>query len=405
MTARVLTVTDNAHSALGPSSAKRWINCPASVHATSHLPSTSSEYALEGTAAHAVAEECEKLGVRADHFFEWTVRLEKDGAVTDIVCGQEMVDGVNAFIDYVDDLPGLSLCEATVHYEEWVANGFGTMDRAKVQGTTVHLVDFKYGKGVQVYATENEQLKMYGLGFLEDYGWLFPVIEKFVLHIHQPRLDHADRWEISKADLLTWAQTVLKPAALATVNPKAEFKAGDWCQFCKIRATCMVRASSVFTTVVGEFEDLDAAARTAPPAIGTLSNEQIAVILDNLDNVVKWCADIKRHATAELGHGRVVGGYKLVEGRSSRTWADEVKTAEALLAAGIKKADLYIYKLIGVPAAEKLIGKKHDIFKTLVMKPQGSPTLAPASDKREPMKLDAAVEFDDLDSTTETGES
>ena len=404
MTDKVLLVTDGAHSPLGPSSSERWLQCPGSVQATAGMPSTSSSYAIEGTAAHGVAEECEKLGVRAEHFFEWTVRVQKEGDSTDVTCDQEMVDGVNAFLDYVDDLPGLSFSEATVRYEDWVPEGFGTMDRAKVDGETSHIIDFKYGKGVQVYATDNSQLKLYALGFLQDYDWLFGDLDTFVLHINQPRLDHADQWPISVADLLDWGFKVVRPGALEARSPSARFKAGDWCRFCKLRSTCRVRAESVFATVVGEFDDLDAAARVAPAPAATLSNDQIAVILENLDNVVKWCADIKAHAVAELGHGRAVGGYKLVEGRSSRTWADEVKTAEALVKAGVKKADLYTYKLIGVPAAEKILGKKNEVLKSLVVKPPGTPTLAPASDKRLAMKLDASVEFENLELTTGTGE-
>lgn len=366
------------------------------------MPSTSSPYALEGTAAHAVAEACEKLGVRAEHFFEWTVRVGKDGAVTDIVCDQEMVDGVNAFLDYVDDLPGESLAEDIVHYDEWVPEGFGTLDRANLDGRTAHIVDFKYGKGVQVYATDNEQLKLYALGLIESYGWMYPDLQEFVLHIHQPRLDHVDRWSIERADLLKWAEEVVAPAALRASGANAEFKAGGWCQFCKLKATCRIRAESVFTTVVGEFEDLDAAAAASPSPIATLSNDQLAIILANIDNVVRWCSDIKSHAAAELAGGRTVGDWKLVEGRSSRGWKDEVETAEALATAGVKKADLYTYKLIGVPAAEKILGKKHEVFKTLVVKPKGNPTLAPASDKRSALSPAALAEFEDLDPESAT---
>ena len=225
MAERVLNVTDGAHSPLGPSSSKRWIKCPGSVQATAHLPSTTSEFAIEGTAAHAVAEECETLGVRADHFLDWTIRVNKDGASTDVACTQEMVDGVNAFLDYCDDWSGESFNETLVHYETWVPDGFGTMDRAKVDGHTAHIIDFKYGKGVQVYAADNEQLKLYALGFIEDFGWLFPDLETFVLHIVQPRLDHAESWTIARSDLLAWAEDVVAPAALRTSNSKAPFAA------------------------------------------------------------------------------------------------------------------------------------------------------------------------------------
>jgi hypothetical protein len=400
MTDNVLVIADSLHSPLGPSPASRWISCPASIKATAHIPSESSVYAMEGTAAHGVAEECERLGVRADHFLGWTVRVDRTDGKQDFECEQEMVDGVNAFLDYCDDLPGISLCEMMVHYDWWVDDGFGTLDRAKVDGTTLHVADFKYGKGVEVAAHDNTQLKIYTGGFWQDWGWLFPDIKDVVLHIVQPRIHHFDSYPTTLVDILEWMHNVVKPAAKLTKEHRPPFKAGDWCRFCKIRATCMVKANYVMEAVTGEFEDLDAAIDKEPLTVATLSNEQIARILPKLGSVESWCKAIKAHAAAEVAAARPVGSYKLVEGRSNRAWAPGADSAvhEALRTIGLHPETLdEDPKLLSPTQAEKKLGKSKDILKPWIVKPRGKATLVPGEDKRPAMVVDLTTEFDNLD--------
>jgi hypothetical protein len=410
VTDKILTIADSAHSPLGPSSASRWINCSASVKATADIPNESSVYAMEGTAAHGVAEECDRLQVRAEHFAGWTIRVDRSDGKQDFVCDQEMVDGVNAFLDYVDDLPGISLCEMMVKYHWWVEDGFGTLDRAKVDGTTLHVADFKYGKGVEVAAHDNTQLKIYAAGFWQEWGWLFPEIKDVVLHIVQPRIGHFDSYATTLAAILDWMYTVVDPAAKRTKASRPPFKAGDWCRFCKIRATCMVRASYVVEAVTGEFdelEDLDAAIDKEPLSVATLSNEQIARILPKLDSVQSWAKAIKAHAAAEVAAGRAVGTFKLVEGRSNREWAvtpEEVNLAVG--AAAIPDFDPGLLwsepELLPPAQAEKVLGKHKKILKPLIVKPKGKPTLAPAEDPRPALDSVALSEFEDLDASAES---
>jgi hypothetical protein len=402
VTDKILTIADSAHSPLGPSSASRWISCPASVKATAHIPNESSVYAMEGTAAHGVAEECERLGVRADHFLDWTIRVDRTDGKQDFECNQEMVDGVNAFLDYCDDLPGISLCEMMVHYNRWVDDGFGTLDRAKVDGTTLHIIDFKYGKGVEVAAHDNSQLKIYAAGFIQEWGWLFPGVIAVVLHIVQPRIHHFDSYTLLLEDVIKWMVDVVAPAARLTKEHRPPFKAGDWCRFCKIRATCMVRANYVVEAVTGEFEDLDAAIDKEPLTVATLTNEQIARILPKLGSVESWCKAIKAHAAAEVAGGRPVGTFKLVEGRSNRAWHERAigeQLLELARKANVDPDDLRTEPEWVSPAqAEKVFGKNKKLLTPLIVKPPGKPTLVPGDDARPAMTIDPGEEFDNLDS-------
>lgn len=408
MNDRTLVIKDSDHSWFGPSSGERNVNCPANVGATRHIASVSSTYAMEGTAAHGVAEECDRRGLRADHFLGWTIRVDRTDGKSEFPCTQEMVDAVNVFLDYCDDLPGINLCESIVTYENWVPNGFGTMDRAKIDHKTAHVIDLKYGKGVQVFAEDNTQGKMYALGLYHDYGWIFEDVEEFTFHVVQPRIDHIDSWTISKKDLLQWADDVLAPAALQASGTHAPFKAGKWCQFCKIKATCMVRASDVFKSIAGEFDDLDAVIASEPAPIATLSNEQIAKILPNVKNIADWCAAIKSHAMGEIASGHPIGDWKVVEGRSNRKWgATEEEIVAALDEAnktapdglGIEFTRIYEPRQLLSPSKlEGLLGKNKKILTSLIVKPTGAPTLVPGSDKRPVLSIDPSTEFENLNS-------
>jgi hypothetical protein len=397
-----------AHSPLGPSSAERWIACPGSVLATKGLPDTDSDYSLEGTAAHELAEKCRELDEPAKKFLGHVIDVRRvDGRNHEVLVNQEMVDAVQHYVDHVNGLPGYDFNETRVYYTDWVKDGFGTMDAARGNDGTVYIRDLKYGKGIQVYARENEQLMLYALGFYAEYGHLFD-IEQFDLGIVQPRLDHVDTWTISRKELLLWAGSVAMPAAELALTPGAPFKAGSHCQFCKIKGTCKARAMSAFETAVGEFEDLDDAIDKAgdlSPVVGVLTNEQIARILPSVKGMKKWIADIERHAFSETAQGRF-DGYKIVGGRGNRVLRDEAKIEFEL--AGIPDEKLYeprefksvaqleaaLGKAMFKPATEK---KPAGPFAHLVEKRPGKPTLAAIDDPREAITLSATDAFDDVD--------
>jgi len=85
----------------------------------------------------------------------------------------------------------------------------------------------------------------------------------------------------------------------------------------------------------------------------------------------------------------------MVEGRSNRVWTSEEAAVKALKKAKLKVADIFVKKLIGIGAAEKLVGKTHALFdnKEVVNKPPGKPVMVPGSDKREALTIKAEDEF------------
>jgi hypothetical protein len=404
-----------AHSPLGASAADRWINCPGSVGATITLPDVDTEYSLEGTAAHQLAEFCNDTGMSPKDFPAKFIVVEKvDGTLAEIPCDKQMRDGVQAFLDFVNDIPGDDYNEERVHWHEFVPNAFGTMDRARATRKKLTIIDLKYGEGYQVWAADNAQLMLYALGFLEKYGWMYE-IDEIEMIVFQPRLDHIDSWTISVGRLLEWARETMKPAAEMAQKENAPFKAGAHCKFCKIRTSCAARAKHVFDGAVGEMDDLDAQVEAPTQRLATLTNDQIAKILARKAQVSAFYSDIEEHAFREVSAGRPVGDWKVVEGRSNRAWSVD---KDAVVAA-VKKLNLEPKllwtepKLVSPAGAEEAYGaalfapektnKKTGVvtpagaLASLVVKPKGSPVLAPGSDKRPPLK----VEVDEMEDVSE----
>lgn len=417
------------HSPVGPSSGERWIFCAGSVAVTQHLPDVSSIYADEGTFAHYVSQLCREQGKDAKEFFGLTSDCGR------FTCDKEMVAGVQDFLDYCDQFPGDVFIEQRVHYAEDVENGFGTADHIALDADskTCYVIDLKYGTGNQIFAKGNIQLKLYALGVLRDMGFMYD-IEKFVLCISQPRLKHRDQWEISTEKLLRWVEEKVDPAgkrvyeaikllqrsdvqkkitagsSLQAIAPDY-FRAGAWCQWCKVRGECLTRTKMVREAAlaeVDELDDLDAFEDPGVRDVGAMTDEQLGEAAVLIEQIKKWCGDIE--ATLEkrvmAGH-KIPSGFdfngepeyfKMVVGRSNRTWRDEAEAEAAMKRYRIKAADMYTKKLITMPAAETLLGAKHPLFtkNDLVHKPKGKPTLAPGYDPRPEYRV-GTDELDDID--------
>ncbi|WP_026664863.1 DUF2800 domain-containing protein [Butyrivibrio sp. FC2001] len=358
------------HSILGGSSAERWIQCPPSAMLTAQMEDVESEFAAEGTAAHALAEwkvrkaskQCAGRRPSSDY---WTDEME------------ETTDDYRDYImDKVSDLKESCkdvqiLVEQHLDFSRYVPQGYGTADCILISDKHLFVIDFKYGRGVQVDATENSQMKVYAIGALEIFDCLYE-IEDITMVIFQPRLHHIDEWTVSKDDLISWAENTLKPRAELAFKGEGEFKAGAWCRFCKARETCRARAEYFLELARLEF---------TKPAL--LSNEELSEVMLKADELSKWVSDVMAYATAAaIEEGRHFAGFKVVEGRSNRRFSDEKKVEEAALAAGY--SDIYNKTLINLTAFEKLMGKDEfqDVLGSLVIKPKGKLTLVPESDKR-----------------------
>lgn len=358
------------HSVLGASAADRWMNCTPSAQLTAGMEDETTTFAAEGTAAHALCE--------------WKVRkalkMRAGRRPTSDYWTDEMEEFTDDYRDFIMDLVGqakltckdpVTLIEQHLDFSCYVPDGFGTGDFLLVADRELNVVDFKYGRGVAVYADHNPQMMLYALGALNLFDCLYD-IEQVTMTIFQPRLSSISTWTISAEELYKWAEEVLKPKAELAAKGEGEFISGSWCRFCKARNTCRARAESFLELAKMEFQ---------PPAL--LSDEEVAEVMEKADELSKWASDVMAYAQAEaIENGKHWNGYKLVEGRSTRRFIDEKKVEEAAKGAGY--TDIYDKSLITLTAFEKLMGK--DTFKEVlgsyVTKPAGKLTLVPVSDKR-----------------------
>ena len=357
------------HALLSASSMHRILACPPSARLCANIEDRASPYAQQGTDAHELCEYkvLSALG-KAGH--DPTEELEFYDAEMES-CTEEYRNYVMEQLEEAKKFckDPIVLVEQRLDFSKWVPDGFGTGDCLIVADDVLHIIDFKYGLGVLVEAEHNPQMMCYALGGLDIYDGIYD-IKTIKLTVFQPRRDNVSTCTMSKDELLTWADTVLSPTAKLAYEGKGEFKAGEHCVFCKLKATCRKRAEYNLELAKYDFE---------MPA--TLEDTEIAAILPRLDNLVSWANDIKEYALQQALSGTKYDGYKVVEGKSNRKYTDESAVASAVTDAGF---DPYEKHLLGVTAMTSLLGKTkfNELLGDLIEKPQGKPTLVPETDKR-----------------------
>ena len=357
------------HATLSASSSHRWLNCPPSVRICENYADVTTDYALEGTAAHALCEYQLKqsLGIPAEDPIEnltwYNAEMEGCAAGYAAYVMELLEDAKQTCADPV------VMIEQRVDFSRWVKDGFGTADCILIADGVLNIVDYKHGKGVEVSAERNPQMMLYALGALEIFDGIYD-IESVRMTIYQPRLSNISVSEMSKDALLEWADTELTQKAQLAYEGKGDFHSGEWCRFCKAKAECRERAKANLELAKYEFAE--------PPLLG---DAEIADILGKLDGLTSWAADVKEYALQQAVNGKKWSGWKLVEGRSNRKYRSDTDVADVVAHAGF---DPYEHKVRGITAMQMLLGRSRfeELLSPYIEKPQGKPTLVPESDKR-----------------------
>lgn len=361
------------HSLLSPSTAHRWMVCPGSVAMGMTLPDEPSEYAQEGTVAHALAESML-------NGTEYEVPPEYDTA--------ELREHVQTYVDFVTILGGLREVEVGLDLSHWLGpHGFGTADAVVWCGTELYVCDLKYGM-TYVDAVHNPQIALYAMGYL-SLVQKFDCLTKVHLCIVQPRVRSVSQWDLTPAELRDFAEVIQKKALIA--RTMTELPEDEWicvpkesaCRYCRARHLCP--KLSGIAKYVAESDSSDMSPTDLADAYGYIGLVRL------------WADAVEKAVYGKLLHGERVPGLKLVEGRKGvRKWRSEAAAIKAIEAAGIQ-ADVYERKLLSPAKMEKLTKDKtitKDQWSALapeIIQETTKPTIADETDKRpayEPQALD-----------------
>ena len=381
---------EREHALFGASGAHRWLSCPGSLLLEKDFPDTKSEAAAEGTLAHELAE------LKARNFFNhldiskkkitYAIKKMKENELWD----DEMLVHTDTYIDYIRDV-SIKLPSKPVYYIEhkvfyrecmppgYEEDGFGTADCVMIHGSSLYVLDFKYGKSPdgRVSAEKNPQMMLYALGVYEACRMIFQ-IQDIHLAIIQPRLpDGISEWSCTLEELLQFRDYV-KDRAEQAVSGNAEYNpALKTCKYCRAKARCRARAE--YNARLAFNQDLG----KLPPLI---SNEEMGKYLTQGEDVEKWMKDLKETALSKCLAGEEVPGWKAVEGQGSRDWTDMDAAFEKLTEGGIIAEELlWEKKPLTLAQVEKTVGKKEfaDTVGNFVVKNPGKPALVKESDRRE----------------------
>ncbi len=369
------------HALLSASKAYQWLACPPSAKWEQEFPESTSDAAEEGRFAHALAE---------DHL----LKRIKGRKITTTKQFREakwyrpaMEEHVATYSDVIADVYNQMVQEGRDPYiyletqldlSEWVPDGFGTADCIVIAEGHLHVFDFKYGKGVPVSAEENPQLKLYALGAIKAYDWMYP-IDEVTLHIIQPRLGSVTEWSVSREVLEKWGKFIVKPIGEKAIKGEGDFNPGeDQCRFCKCKNRCRAYNDYVLETCQLRFDDLG---MERPP--NELSDLEIAKMLKSVAEIKRWVTSVEDYARDQaVNNGVKFPGFKLVAGISRRVITDESVVITILDDAGFTTDKTC--KLRGITELEDLVGKAKlgKLINDYVTKPPGKPTLVPESDSR-----------------------
>jgi len=380
------------HARLSPSSSARWLNCTASVAAieAAAIVDTGSEYADEGTFAHDLAAKVLAAGLDPFDFVGMRSKCGRFQAT------EEFTDHVNTYVEYVRSLQKTIDTHCIEHRVPlfYSPQETGTIDAALFRGETWHVVDLKFGRGVPVSAEENTQLMIYALSSLIHIGEERDV----TLHIVQPRIfKEASIWVFTVARQHEFRKQVEDTVAAIRAD-EVSFHGGEkQCRWCPLSGMCEGQAEAMLREVALDFDDLTADVSSQLPKSDTLTADRLAKVLAAKAGIQQWLKDVEAYAMRLATAGGVIPGYKLVEGRSMRTWIDD-DLAEQMLRKVLPVGDCYSKKVLSPAAAERALKGKKDgknirFLRQLIHKPAGKLSIVSESDGRTPVES----EFEELD--------
>lgn len=344
------------HSKYPPSSAYRWLNCPASVLLAPDEVEHDTTAADEGTLAHKIAE----LKLTADFWNDNEEELAE--CRNESLYKQEMEDYTDSYCDYVvsNTREATSVfVETELSMDQFMPDLFGTCDCITYDPLfyELNVIDFKYGFG-RVECKDNPQLMLYALGAVEFIKDKYPDLNlddlTIKMHIYQPRIDNITSVSTTYKKLLNWIKSQ-RQAIEKIKNGVTERNTGSWCKWCDRQIHCRNYQQELMDCYVDDFF--------------SLSDLEISLNLDRLVEIEKLLKKLKAYATKQAEEGRTFPGYKLYE-VNKRSWKNEeavkkiAKENELLTAPSPNQA----LKKLGKKKFDELLGDYLKIIPTKQLK-------------------------------------
>ena len=355
----------NHSKVVGGSTAKRVIGCPGSVALCATMPpKPSSKYADEGTLLHdAIAQVLDK-NVKPESLLGMTYQDQK--------LTQDLIDNkLHVALDLLGQVdPNLEMeyaVETEVGFGDFLPDVFGSCDLLGRIGDRAIVLDWKFGDGVSVSVEENEQLLFYAAAAMrtESVKWVFDGATEIECVIIQPPMIR--RW-VTTVERVKQFELQLLQAVKASEKKDAPIEAGEHCRWCSAKPVCPKMTGAVDRALHLQLESLDAS--------------KIGAYLGNCDLLEQWITDLRALAHQMLEADKPVPGWKLVNKRAMRQWANE-GVADDVLSKVIPQDELYISKIISPAQAEKVLKKLGEkLPDDLVVAVSSGSTLAREDDPR-----------------------
>ena len=395
-----------AHAKLSPSSASGWMTCPDYPNANEGLPDDGSEAAAEGTAAHAISDDCLLFGFDAYDFIGHTTRIKDWAFVWDDDDADLLQPGLDLMRAYQGDFFG----EHRVDLSQWLGeNQFGTLDRGIVTKDLIRISDLKWGRGVPVSPVQNKQLMLYALGFYWNVARHLTKATEFSIEIDQPRCSGGGGfWRVSLDELLEFGEEA-KRAAEATRAPNPpRVASGPGCMWCKRKnapatATapggCDTYDMFAWSLASQNFDETDDDMEIGlPPSLPRLlTPERRAFVLEHRSLLERWLEQMADAELADALAGRPTPARKAVEGRKGRDVFFDGAAAQPVVVS-ILGEDSFTKKLKTPTQLLKEIRDEDDrkLLDPLIKRGVKKPVMVPEADAR-PAIANAQSKLDEED--------
>ena len=361
------------HRPFGGSTADRTINCPAWRRESEGVPrGAASEYAMEGTALHAVMEAIVLGDIpRADIAAKYTDQMVEGYLITSEHVDERILPAFDAWEQLKD-------CYHIVDWEPEVEcsyakdiGGYADLMAWNAVGD-VFVIDWKFGMGIMVDPTNSHQGRFYAMSARKGsvVSDIFKKAVKLYVVIIQPN-------QRDSATLKTWETTieavdeyekVFLDAVKQAYGDNPKFATGDHCKWCPAAPLCPAKSGQALKVLQMDVEDL-------------------AILGESMDLVAlmkAWIKQVEAAVFQQLNAGAEVEGWKLVQKRALNHWLNEEDATKALRRKmkGIK--NMTTTKILS-PAQMLKAAKAMDVeidLTPLTTKTSSGNTIAPFTDKR-----------------------